>query len=303
MFDELKKKAAVTGAKVGTKIIKHSPQILFGLGCITFVGTIVLSHKQAVKIDAVLTDHSFKRAELEEKKNDDITYDKSNYNADVVDIYRNTIFRVVRLSAPVVAMGLASIACFGGAQYIVCARFAALTTEYIALDNGFKEYRKNVIAEEGEDKDFHYLYSTYDTVDKIPVLDEEGNLEEKEVPRVAAGNQNISVLISKETVKNGWFSGIENIDEAIMESFIRGLTIDYEKKMCLTRADVYRKFGLYDLLKDKKDTAWMFGKIYKGEDDLNIKINRAYLPDYEKSTGNRTVYYLTWDEENLYDKL
>lgn len=301
MFNELKKKAALAGAKVGTKLIKHSPQILFGLGCVAFVGTIIVSHKQATKIDETLEAHSFARADIEMKKKDDITYTADDYNKELFELYRNTIFRTVRLAAPVVALGLTSIACFGGAQYIVCARFAALTTEYIALDNGFKSYRKNVIEEEGEEKDIHYLYSTGETVDKIPVLDEEGNIEEKEVTRETVEYMGNSMLISKETVKNGWFSGIDTIDEAIMESFIRGLKLEYESKQCLSRADVLKKFGLYDLLKDQKHVAWMLGKIYSGKDDLNFKIKRAYLPNYEKPIGDRTMYLLSWDEDNLYN--
>ena len=57
MFN-LKEKATRLASKAGRKIVKHAPEIMFGAGCVAFVGTIYLAVKATPKINKVLEEHN-----------------------------------------------------------------------------------------------------------------------------------------------------------------------------------------------------------------------------------------------------
>lgn len=304
MFDKFKAKASELTIKAGLKIKKHSPEILFGGGVVLFVGTIILAVKAGPKVNDIFEDHNDKKEILDSKKEESPDY--VGYSKDVADLYKDTVIKTVKVVLPVFATGTMAIGCFGGANYILFRRLGAISTEYMILDKAFKNYRSNVVREEGIDKDNKYYYSLHDETVTIPTLNEEGQLEDvKKTETMAEFEPSGSrMIVSKETVKNGWFSGNEIYDEAYIESIISGLKDDFEKRKIVTRTDVYKKFGLYEDLEEGKTTNWMFGKIFNGKkEDLVFKVTRTYLPNYEAEHGDRVVYVVSWNEDNLYNKL
>lgn len=303
MFNKLREKAANISARVTAKAIKHAPELLFIGGTVAFVATVVMAVKAAPKITEIIEEHNAAKDILDNEREHDPEY--TTYTTDVVKLYRDTTVKVVRTAGPVVAVGAIAVGCYGGAHYVVCKRLTALSAEYMILDETFKQYRSNVVAAEGIDKDDEYYYSMTKKKEEVETLSEDGTVEKKEVETTYANvKDGSSIVISKETVKTGWFTGIDKYDSAYIESCLIGLENEYVKKRVLTRADILRKFGLNDILKETVDTAWMFGKIYDGNvNDLGFKIYIMELPDYEKEYGNRVTYHLTWNEENLYNVL
>ena len=304
MFDKFRAKASEMTLKAGLKIRKHSPEILFGAGVVLFVGTIVMTVKAAPKVNDILEEHNEKREILNKKKEESPEY--VGYSKDLAGLYKRTAIKTAKVVLPVVAVGTMTVGCFGGANYILFKRLGALSTEYMILDKAFKTYRSNVVAEDGIDKDKKYYYSLHDETVTVPTLNEEGQLEDvKKTETIAEFEPSGSrMIVSKETVKNGWFSGNELYDESYIESIISGLKDDFERRKIVTRTDVYKKFGLYDALEKGKASNWMFGKIFEGrKDDLVFKVTRTYLPDYEAAHGDRLVFIVSWNEENLYNKL
>lgn len=306
MFDKLKAKVSETTVKTGLKIKKHSPELLFGAGAVLFVTTIVLAVKAGPKVNKIIEEHNDKKAILDKKKEESIDVEYIGYSKDVSDLYKNTAIKTVKVVLPTVATGMMALGCFGGSNYILFRRVGAISAEYAVLDKAFKTYRSNVIAEEGIDKDKRYYYSLHDETVSVPTLNEEGQIEDvKKTETIADFEPSGSrMIVSKETVHNGWFCGNELYDEAYIESIISGLKDDFENRKIVTRTDVYKKFGLYKELDSGKATNWMFGKIFNGRrDDLDFKVTRSYLPDYEAAHGDRLVYIVSWNEENLYNKL
>lgn len=306
MFEKLKAKASETVVKAGLKIRKHSPELLFGAGTVLFVTTVVLAVKAGPKVGKIIEEHNDKKAILDSKKEESTEVEYIGYNKDVSDLYKDTAIKTAKVVIPTVAVGMMALGCFGGSNYILFRRVGAISAEYAVLDKAFKTYRSNVIAEEGIDKDKRYYYSLHEETMSVPTLNEEGQIEDvKKTETIADFEPSGSrLIVSKETVHNGWFSGNDIYDDAYIESIIDGLKDDFEKRKVITRTDVLKRFGLYKELENGKATNWMFGKIYDGrKDDLDFKVTRSYLPDYEAQHGSRLVYIVSWNEENLYNKL
>lgn len=309
MFN-VKEKFAQFTTKAGMKIVKHSPEILFGVGCVAFVGTIVLAVKATPKIEKVLEEHNkdldIARAAAADPEIDN--YWEKDLKHDIRVYYRDTFFRVVKIAAPVVACGMVSLGCFGGAQFIVMRRLGAVAAEYTLLQNTFNDYRSRVAKDVGHDKELKYFYGNEEETVKVPVLDEEGNVEEKEEKRIVCNPNPIGYLWCKET--SPLCCGIDSTDQLMIDAKISMLNHKFETNRMITECDILGPDGLHmpEVLKQKKD-AWMFGKIWDDEHPENNVLVfdctvGTRLPDYEKAKGDRKVYDIVWkNRELLYNKL
>lgn len=308
MFN-VKEKFAQFTTKAGMKIVKHSPEILFGVGCVAFVGTIVLAVKATPKIEKVLEEHNkdldVARAAAADPEIDN--YWEKDLKHDIRVYYRDTFFRVVKIAAPVVACGMVSLGCFGGAQFIVMRRLGAVAAEYTLLQKTFNDYRNRVKNDVGEDKELEYFYDFREEKVNVPILDEEGNVEEKEETRTTCALSDVGYLWSKET--SPLCCGIDSTDQLMIDAKVEMLKHKFETNRMITECDVLGPDGFHmpELLRQKKD-AWMFGKIWDDEHPENNVLEFSYvqstLPDYEKAKGNRRVYDIVWkNKEILYNKL
>lgn len=160
-------------AKMAKKtIIKHSPEILMGLGGITFVATVVAAAKETVEEQEILENHETIMEVI------DVSYDcgeldlpaakKSKFNA-YKEVTKNTVINY----APAVILGATSLTCFFGAFGIMKKRYATLVVAYSALEESFRKYRERVIADKGAEADLYYL--TGSKVKEITTKDDEGN--------------------------------------------------------------------------------------------------------------------------------
>jgi hypothetical protein len=133
---------------------KNSPTILFAVGVVGVVGTVVLACKATLKVEEV----------LDEAEKDLVLADSINQNSskEVMQektlVYVKTTVKLTRLYAPAVIVGTLSIAALTGSHRILTSRNAGLTAAYAAVDKAFTEYRKRVVDDVGEDKDREYRY-------------------------------------------------------------------------------------------------------------------------------------------------
>ena len=81
----------------------------------------------------------------------------------------------VKLYAPAVILGVASLTCIISSNRIMHKRNAALAAAYAAVDKGFKNYRKNVVDRFGEDIDKELRFNVKPREVEEIVTDEEGN--------------------------------------------------------------------------------------------------------------------------------
>lgn len=112
---------------------KHSSTILTMVGATGVVGTAVLSVKATPKALQLIE-------EAKKEKGDELTPVE-------------TIKVAWKPYVPAAAIGLSTIACIFGANYLSVKSQASLMSAYAFLDNSYKEYRKKVGDVYGEDAD------------------------------------------------------------------------------------------------------------------------------------------------------
>lgn len=164
----LKTVATAVTNKLGRPILvtqKHSPTILFGVGVVGVVATVVLASRATLKLDEVLekTQDDLERANFAHE-NVTAGYSDQDYQRDTLVIYAKATGKIIKLYGPAVLVGLASIGALSGSHVILNRRNAGLAAAYGALDKGFKEYRKRVVGEFGEEADARLKFETEDHV-------------------------------------------------------------------------------------------------------------------------------------------
>lgn len=160
---------------------KKSPEILLGIGIVTFVGTVVVACKATTRADEVLEFHKKKMDDIHEAKEiadqnpeEELEYDEHLYRQDVSVRYIKTIGSLAKLYAPAIALGVISIGCILTSRNIMQKRYLGVVTAYNGVMTAFEKYRERVRTEYGEGLDKHFRYgTTYDSIKEVSV-DENG---------------------------------------------------------------------------------------------------------------------------------
>lgn len=154
-----KEKIVAKASKFGLKVVKHSPELCIGAGIICGVGATVLACRATLKLDDALSEYretcekiDFLREKVESGETD-VNYSIEDAQRDKFILILKTSFNMFKLYAPSILAGVASIGFILGSHKILSARNAALTAAYTALSDTYKEYRKRVAEEIGEDKE------------------------------------------------------------------------------------------------------------------------------------------------------
>lgn len=167
-----------TLGRAGLTLKKHSPEILIGLGIVGTITSTVMACKASTKAGEILENS---RKELEKvhevasKPEYAKDYTEKDYKKDLTIVYAKTGVELVKLYAPAVLLGAASIASILAGHGVLRKRFVELSAAYAAVDAGFKEYRGRVVERFGKELDRELKYNiTNHEVDEI-VVDEDGN--------------------------------------------------------------------------------------------------------------------------------
>lgn len=154
-------KIAKIGVKVGEHFAKHGHTYLAVAGAAGTVGTIALTVKATRQMDEL----SAKYKETEETI---LTHQEGHEPAEVdADLKQNKVAYVVgsiKIVAPVVALGLASLGCFALSWGISSRRFKVLASAYSLLKLEYDKYREVVREDVGEEKEREYYATTQERV-------------------------------------------------------------------------------------------------------------------------------------------
>lgn len=174
--------------RTGLLIKKHSPEILIGVGVAATVGAIVSTIIATKKSDKIIKDHTLDVTNVkitfgqddEEHKEVLSKEDEKEYKHDLTRAYLHTGLELVKVYTPTVLLTTTSLAAFLGAYGIVHKRNVALTAAYTAVSESFKAYRKRVVDELGEDKDYEFRHG----LKKVEEIDPETKtIETRFVPQ------------------------------------------------------------------------------------------------------------------------
>lgn len=154
-------KIAKIGVKVGEHFAKHGHTYLAVAGAAGTVGTIALTVKATRQMDEL----SAKYKETEETI---LTHQEGHEPVEVdADLKQNKVAYVVgsiKIVAPVVALGLASLGCFALSWGISSRRFKVLASAYSLLKLEYDKYREVVREDVGEEKEREYYATTQERV-------------------------------------------------------------------------------------------------------------------------------------------
>ena len=172
----MKEKLMKTYKKVELKAIKHSPEILAGVGVVGVVGSLVLACKATTKLSDVLEESKEQLDKIKEVAADpayEEKYSQDDVKKDTTITYVQTAMKVTKLYAPSVILCASSLGCLLASNNILKKRNAALSAAYMTVDKSFKEYRKRVADRFGEEVEKEIRYNI--KAEEITKVDEDGN--------------------------------------------------------------------------------------------------------------------------------
>lgn len=168
--------------RTGLVLQKFAPDIMMYAGIGGVVVSTVMACKATTKANVILDDAEIEVAKIEnvremseagELKKE---YTQNDYRKDRTIVMGQTTVKLLRVYGPAIGVGLLSVGLIVGGHNILKKRNVALAAAFSAIDYGFKNYRRRVIEEFGEQKDFEYRHGIKRT-QKITTVktDEEGN--------------------------------------------------------------------------------------------------------------------------------
>lgn len=187
---DLKLKVSQTAGKIGTTLDKRSPEILLGIGVISFVGAVASAIGSTLKVERVINEHVEKLdkiKELVESGTTELQGDDGevvNLTPDVIKKtkairYVRTGWELAKLYAPTIIFTSVGLTCFLSSFGIMKKRNAALAVGLSTVRKAFDEYRSRVVRDLGSEMDEHFLYDTVEEVREKEVVDEETGKKKK----------------------------------------------------------------------------------------------------------------------------
>ena len=145
--------------KVKFNVVKHSPEILMGIGIAGVVTSTVLACRSTLKVKDILEDKETNmnnvKEVLAEGRED---YTEEDARKDKTIIMTTTAIRMMKLYIPSVIIGAGSIACLLQSHNVMKNRNAGLAAALAATTESFKQYRERVTAKYGDEVDKEMRY-------------------------------------------------------------------------------------------------------------------------------------------------
>lgn len=246
--------------KVGFTLKKHSPEILVVAGTVGVVASTVMACKATTKLSTV----------LEKSKNDVETihayvedngfseeYTEEDSKKDLAIVYTKTGVELVKLYAPSVVLGVASLAAILTSHKILRGRNIALAAAYATVDKGFKEYRERLIERFGGELDKELKYNIKAKEIEEVVTDEKG--EERVVKTIVdtATIEDYSAYarVFDETCL-GWTKDAE-YNMMFLKQVQNNANLILKREGYIYLNDVYKMLG-FDPTKAGQVVGWMY---------------------------------------------
>ena len=149
-------------------IRKSAPQIMIVVGIAGMVVGTVAACRATSKLDDILDERDDALDEIEDEVAEE------DQKKEVLKVNAKAALDIVKIYAPAVGIDIVSVLLILKGKNLFVGRQAALASAYAALNTGYKNYRKRVVDELGEDADrrFQYGLSKHETKEKV--TDEDG---------------------------------------------------------------------------------------------------------------------------------
>jgi hypothetical protein len=273
---------------------QNSPVILTGIGVVGFVATTVLACRATLKMSEILEKGEKEleetQAELEyhyksvpDRDDRDLkSYEKSRESV-ASKIKLKVAIEIAKAYAPSVIAGGISLYAFTHSHIILQRRNTGLAAAYMTLDQMYKRYRANVVADVGEEKDREYRFGV---VEKEIVDPETGlvetarGIDSEEVKKRKKEFSDYAVMFGKEN-ENWEPSTRQNI--LYLQSVIRYFEDRLRLKGRVFLNEVYEYMG-YEPTEAGTQVGWIREAHQLGEGDGFISFG------LEKNTENAVKF-------------
>lgn len=283
---------------------KHSPTILFVGGVAGVVATTVTACRATLKLEDVLEEAQadMEKARTARDEHAD-KYSDKDYKHDMLVLYVRSAAKITKLYGPSLLLGVASITMLTGSHNILQKRNAALTAAYAAVDKGFKDYRKRVVDEYGEEKDREFRHGVVEE-DEV-VVSEKGKLKKTGEKKKSAGNASVYARLFDE-----WNSSWEPTPEYNV-MFLRSKQ-NYLNDMLKARGHVFLNEAYDELGLPRTKAGAVVGWIYdkhgntEGDNyiDFGIWGDENLTRFHEFITGRENAILLDFNVDGvIYDKI
>lgn len=280
------------------KTQKHSPKILFAAGVVGVVSAAVLAARATLRLDEIV-DEAKETLEAFETVKGNPEYTEEDQIKDKALFYVQTSIKVIKLYAPAVGLGVASIGMLAGSHRILTKRNLALTGAYSALEKGFKEYRRRVVEDLGEDRDREFLHGT-EIVHETHV-DQDGKKTKVET-KIAAGISPYGIMFRQD---NPNWNRQPEYNFLFLRAQQRYLNDKLQVRGHILLNDVYDAIGV-----QRTPAGCVVGwlsKEYGGKDgyvDFGIFDDADALRVYDYMTGHEGELYLDFNVDgNIFEKI
>jgi len=154
MINDLVPKMKFIAGRGGLLLKKHAPDILFGLGVTGMVGSAVMASKASVNLNKVREDNAdIMQANMMSMARQGIDEESIEYKQVVGKLYLTASGKYVKMYAPAVSLGVASIVVLFVGHQKTKQRVASAMAAYALIDKAYGQYRERVVDKYGEEVD------------------------------------------------------------------------------------------------------------------------------------------------------
>jgi hypothetical protein len=289
--------------RLGLSVKKHSPEILLVVGIGGVVTSAVLACKATTKVDFILAETKQKvdiihegvekgevMTKLENGEVGVVPYNEEDGKKDLTIVYAQTGLEFVKLYAPSVILGVASIGCILASHNIIHKRNVALGAAYAAVDSSFKDYRKRVVERFGEelDKELRYNIKAKE-IEEVAINEDGSETTVKKTVNAANPNDFSEYTICFDETCKGWVRDSEANKFTLMQ------VQRFANERLQEQGHLFLN-ELYDMIGAKRTRiGQQVGWVYDPENpdidsyvdlrifDINDERKRAFVNGYEKS--------------------
>jgi Family of unknown function (DUF6353) len=153
---------------------KNSPRSLFVLGLVGSVVSTVLACRATLKLEETLDEFKENLDGISDRRGTQLDGVELFRRQDLARAYVNGTYSLIKLYAPALIVGGASIGALTGSHVTLTRRNAGLTAAYSAMSSSFDAYRERVRKELGEERELDLHHAV--TIEKVKR--EDGKMEE-----------------------------------------------------------------------------------------------------------------------------
>lgn len=297
-------KVAVTKAlgRNGLILRKYSPEILIGIGVAGIVTSTIMACRATLKVGDVIVEKDKNVAAIKYAEAN-VANPENNYKKDLAQVYVHSGVEIVKLYGPSVVLGVASVACIVGSHNIMKGRNLALVAAYNTIQEGFNNYRRQVIDEFGEEKDHQYRYGLSE--ESVTEVEKDENGKSKKVKKSieSVDPTKISEYARFFDEYNPNWTGNAEYNLAFLRSMQNFANDRLRMNGHLFLNDVYEMLG-YDDTRAGQVVGWVINKDGSGDNfvdfgiyDTNNPQARKFVNGAERSILlNFNVDGVVWDK-------